>query len=238
MTVTEDLVPVPDLDDLPPMPVAGRLDALRARLDGAGCDALVVSDLTNIRYLTGFTGSAAVLLVGAGAAVFVTDGRYRDQSADQLAAAGVDADLRIVPAEPDAAVADAARGWGVARLGLEADAVTWAAQRRWSGELFSTGELVPTTGVVGALRLVKDHAEVARIRAACDSRSCRPRPTSRPSWTPPCATWARPTSASRRSWRPAPTAPSRTTVRPVGGSRRVIWWSSTSGRWSTATTPT
>jgi Xaa-Pro aminopeptidase len=150
------------------MDVAVRADALREVLAAAGLAAMLVSDLTNIRYLTGFTGSAAVLLVGAEDTVFVTDGRYRDQSADQLAAAGVDADLRIVPAEPDATVADAARERGVARLGLEADAVTWASQRRWSGDLFTTGELVPTNGVVGALRLVKDPGEVARIRAACD----------------------------------------------------------------------
>lgn len=168
MTVTEDHVPVPDLDDLPPMAVSGRIDALTGLLGDAGCDALVVSDLTNVRYLTGFTGSAALLLVGAGGPVFVTDGRYRDQSASELAAAGVDADIRVVAAEPDSAVAAAARDRGVTRLGLEADAVTWAAQRRWSGELFGAGELVPTTGLVGGLRLVKDAGEVARIRAACD----------------------------------------------------------------------
>lgn len=151
---------------LPPMPVRARLEALRARLEDVGCDALVVSNLTNVRYLTGFTGSAALLLVTGDDLVFVTDGRYRDQSADQLAAAGVDAELRIVATEADAAVAEAARRRAVRRLGLEADAITWAAQRRWAGELFD-GELVATTAVVAGLRMVKDPAEVARIRAAC-----------------------------------------------------------------------
>ena len=100
-------------------------------------------------------------------AVFVTDGRYRDQSADQLAAAGVDADIRVVGAEPDAAVAEAAAAAGVRRLGLEADSVTWSQQRRWGGTLFGAGELVPTSGVVESLRLVKDPGEAARIRSAC-----------------------------------------------------------------------
>ena len=59
-------------------------------MDDAGLDALLVTHLTNIRYLTGFTGSAALLLVTSDDALFVTDGRYGAQSADQLGAAGVE----------------------------------------------------------------------------------------------------------------------------------------------------
>jgi Xaa-Pro aminopeptidase len=72
-----------------------------------------------------------------------------------------------VGAEPDAAVADAARAAGVERLGLEADVVTWAQQRRWAETLHADGPLVPTTGLVPSLRLVKNAGEVARIRSAC-----------------------------------------------------------------------
>src|SRR5947209_15382853 len=87
----------PALVRLPPMRVAARADALRAALgDGEhACDALLVSKLVNIRYLTGFTGSAALLLVLPDRLLFVTDGRYEDQAADELAAAGVDAEVRI-----------------------------------------------------------------------------------------------------------------------------------------------
>ena len=49
--------------NLPSMDVAARLPRLRARLDDAGCEALLVTNLKNIRYLTGFTGSAGLLLV-------------------------------------------------------------------------------------------------------------------------------------------------------------------------------
>ena len=58
-----------------------RRDALRALLPAAGVDALLVTDLVNVRYLTGFTGSNAALLVhvdGDAASRFCTDGRYRD----------------------------------------------------------------------------------------------------------------------------------------------------------------
>src|SRR4051812_27940670 len=74
------------LETLPPMDIASRASRLREVLD---VDALLVTKLVNIRYLTGFTGSAAMLLVLPTELVFVTDGRYRDQSAEQLAATGV-----------------------------------------------------------------------------------------------------------------------------------------------------
>jgi Xaa-Pro aminopeptidase len=148
------------------MDVAGRADRLRDRFAGAGCDALLVTNLTNIRYLTGFTGSAALLLVAGDRLLFVTDGRYRDQSADQLAAAGVAAEIEIgrtSEAQRDT-LATAAKG--VDRLGLEAEDVTWAQQQRY-GEWFPGAELVATSGLVEDLRIVKDAGEVARIEAAC-----------------------------------------------------------------------
>ena len=125
MTVTESPNLAPPPTDLPAMEVSARLGRLRDRLDSAGCDALVVTELTNIRYLTGFTGSAAMVLVTATDAVFVTDGRYRDRSADEMAAAGVVADIRIVTGAADEAIAEAALDAGVGRLGLEADHVSW-----------------------------------------------------------------------------------------------------------------
>jgi Xaa-Pro aminopeptidase len=167
MPVTERATPEHAPDDLPPMAIEDRLDRLRDRLDEAGCDAVVVSELTNVRYLTGFTGSAALLLVTPDDAVFVSDGRYRDQSSDELSAAGVRAQIKIVPAAPDAVVAEAARSAGVGRLGLEAGSVTWSQQRRWEAELFPGAELVPTSDLVEGLRLVKDAGEAARIRSAC-----------------------------------------------------------------------
>jgi Xaa-Pro aminopeptidase len=167
MAVTENETLAARPDDLPPMDVAGRIGRLREQLEPAGCDALVVTDLTNVRYLTGFTGSAAILLVGTDEVLFVSDGRYRDQSAAELSDAGVDARIEIVPAGPDGVVADAARAAGVLRLGLEAGSVTWAQQQRWASELFSDGALVPTAGVVEDLRLVKDAGEAVRIRSAC-----------------------------------------------------------------------
>ena len=164
-----DPLALPDLDALPPVAVGPRLDALRAAVADAGCGAVLVTHLPNIRYLTGFTGSAGLLLVDAEGALFVTDGRYRDQAADQLASAGAAADV-VVPdtvAGQRAAVAERVAAAGVARLGLEAEHVSWAEHRRYAGAWFPEVELVATEDLVEGLRLVKDEAELARIAAAC-----------------------------------------------------------------------
>src|SRR3954452_2689305 len=77
--------------------IAGRLGRLRPRLADAGCEALLVTNLVNVRYLTGFTGSAGLLLVLADEVLLTTDGRYRDQAAEQLTASGVDARISVGP---------------------------------------------------------------------------------------------------------------------------------------------
>jgi len=154
------------LTSLPPMETALRADRLRAGLAGAGCEALLVTRLVNIRYLTGFTGSAAMLLVTPDDLVFVTDGRYGEQSAEQLGAAGVVAAIEVSTtlAGQQAALQAAVRG--VTRLGLEAESVSWAQQRRFASDWFPDAELVPTVGLVDDLRRVKDAGEVARMQAA------------------------------------------------------------------------
>lgn len=152
---------------LPAMEVAARGERLRAGLDEAGCDALLVTHLTNIRYLTGFTGSAALLLVDGNGLLLVTDGRYEEQAHDELARSGAAADIAIGRSTAAQRELVASRCAGTERLGLEAEHVTWAAQRRYAEEWFPDASLVPTADAVEALRASKDAGEVARIEAAC-----------------------------------------------------------------------
>jgi len=155
---------------LAPMDVAARADRVRAAFAGAadvaGIDALLVTRLPNVRYLTGFTGSAGAVAVTPDRLLLVTDGRYAEQSRAQLEAAGVDATVVIGATQADqlAAVAEVVAGHD--RLGVEADGVTWAQQRDLAGR-FGAHELVATRDLVEAVRRVKEPAEVARIRAAC-----------------------------------------------------------------------
>jgi Xaa-Pro aminopeptidase len=160
--------PEPELE---PLEVAGRLDRLRSLLvdagpDGRPVEGLLVTTPANIRWLTGFSGSAGLLLVTAGRAVLTTDGRYRTQSAEQLAEAGVASDVDVeiggVQAQREALRSGAA---GLSEVGLEAEHVTWSSQRSWA-ELLAPVSLVPTRGLVEQLRVVKDPGEVARMARA------------------------------------------------------------------------
>jgi Xaa-Pro aminopeptidase len=156
--------------DLPAMDVASRLDRARTALAGAdgGCGALLVSHLTNIRYLTGFTGSAALLVLPVdGDVVLVTDGRYEEQAGGEVARTGAPVEVRIGRTVARQRELVGGLLGGAARVGLEADHVSWADQRRYAASWLPDAELVATSGLVEELRVTKDEGEVARIEAAC-----------------------------------------------------------------------
>jgi Xaa-Pro aminopeptidase len=148
---------------MPPLEVAGRCARVLQRFDQA--EALLVSDLTNIRWLTGFTGSNGWVLLSPDEVVLVTDGRYGDQARAQLAAAGVDG--RVVVCLSGAAILDAlaVEVAPFATVGFEAAHVTYEQFQRWQGKFATT--LIPVSGVVEAERRRKDAGEIARMAEAC-----------------------------------------------------------------------
>jgi len=148
------------------MNVADRARRLREHLDPAGCDALLVTRLVNIRYLTGFTGSAALLLVLPDELLFLTDGRYGDRAAEELGRAGVTAEISVGRTQAEQKDTVTTRAAGSKRLGLEAEEVTWAQHRRFAADWFPGLELVPTEDLVEGLRRVKDAGEVDRVAEA------------------------------------------------------------------------
>lgn len=177
--------PIPDigaditarLAQLEPLVAGGRAARLRVSFDAAAIDALVVTSLTNIRYLTGFTGSAGVVVVTAEELVLVTDGRYREQAADQAARSASGARVEISSTAQRELIVAAVGN--TARVGLEADHITWSTQRRYAAEWFADRSLVPTTGLVEALRRTKEPGELQRIELAAaiaDSALARLRP--------------------------------------------------------------
>lgn len=154
---------MPALHDLAPVGYAGRADRVRARLDSVGVDGLAITDLTNVRWLTGFTGSNGAVALLPDRLVLVTDGRYRDRAADELAAAGVEAEVVIgfTQAEQHEAFVSAFAGLG--RVGAEAASLTHAKWQRLANDL----QLVAADGQIEDERRVKDAGEIARIAAAC-----------------------------------------------------------------------
>jgi Xaa-Pro aminopeptidase len=148
---------------VPPDRRSERQTALRGALEADGLDALLVTHLPNIRYLTGFTGSAALLLVGPDATTLITDFRYAVQAPNEAgSAAVVEIDQKSVWDRLGRLLAVAAPG----ALGIEAQALTVRDAERVAG--LTRGRLVPTSDLVERLRAVKSPEEVAAIRAAAD----------------------------------------------------------------------
>ncbi|MFB3737414.1 MAG: M24 family metallopeptidase [Candidatus Velamenicoccus archaeovorus] len=134
---------------------------LAERLDGAGVEALLVSRLPNVRYLTGFTGSNGQVIVRAdGSALFLTDGRYDEQSRREVP----DLERRIYLEGMVAAVREAATQLGLGRLGFEGDGLTYRTYTDIAGDL--PVELVAVNGVVERLRWVKDPEELVVVGRA------------------------------------------------------------------------
>ena len=135
-----------------------RADRLAAALE---VDALLITNLVNLRYVTGFTGSNGIAVVGRDLRRFVTDFRYIEQAAEQVD--GFDSEL--APQVFDDALRD---GWpdGPLRLGFEDQHVSVRRHGRLRELLPERIELVPAGGAVEELRAIKDAAEVERIGAA------------------------------------------------------------------------
>lgn len=140
----------------------GRRDRLRDRLRAQGADAVLVTRLVNVRYLTGFTGSnAALLVVADGPDIFCTDGRYTTQSAAQVP------DLeRVIDRNCPIALTTRAAKDGIGRLAYESHDVSVDAHAAL-GEVLGGGELVSIERAVERLRMVKDEQEIDCLRAAC-----------------------------------------------------------------------
>ena len=140
-----------------------RADRIAAIAHERGLDLLLVCDLTNLRYLTGFTGSNGMAVVGRDVRRFITDFRYVEQAAQEVD--GFDREQA-----PQEFVAALAEGWpaGELRLGFEDEHVSVRRHGRLRDVLPARVELVPAGGIVEQLRAVKDAGEVARIRAAAE----------------------------------------------------------------------
>jgi Xaa-Pro aminopeptidase len=142
---------------------AERQADLRAALGAEGLDGLLITHLPNVRYLTGFTGSAALLLVHVEATVLVTDFRYAVQAADEVEdAATVEVDQKSVWDRLGRVLS----GFPIGVIGIEAHALTVKDAERVGG--LTRSRVVPAGDHVERLRTVKSPEEVTAIRAAAE----------------------------------------------------------------------
>jgi Xaa-Pro aminopeptidase len=142
--------------------MSARVERVLEQLRERELDLLLVTDLVNVRYLTGFTGTNGAALVGDGQRTFLTDFRYLSQSADEVP----DWDREIASNDLLAGVARAVPDDGALRVGFD-DAKLAVKSHGHLRELVRDDvELVAAGGLVEDLRAVKDAEEIERIRAA------------------------------------------------------------------------
>ena len=143
------------------MSFASRLAAIHERLRAENLDALLVTSLPNIRYLSRFSGSTGMLLVRPGADLFISDFRYHTQYEQE-----VDKSFALLDNSGKDLVKELLPSFGVSNIAFESDHVTTTTSAKF-GALQGV-MLQPTTMWVENLRMVKDDAELAAIQAAID----------------------------------------------------------------------
>ena len=143
------------------MDYEGRIARLRDALGGAGVDALLVTNLTNVRYLCGFSGSNGQMLVTPSAAVFFTDPRYRARAGQLVEGA----DVVVYDAFLHESLAPALETTGTSKVGIESTTMTVATRDQLVEKLPGV-ELAPTKNLVEELRRRKEDEEVALLREA------------------------------------------------------------------------
>jgi Xaa-Pro aminopeptidase len=136
----------------------GRGDRLEAALGERGLDRMLVTDLTNVRYLTGFTGTNGAAICGPGVRLFLTDFRYTERAAAEVS------EWETITLTGDwlAGIAERLSG----KVGFEDDHVSVRSFNKLAEKLPEGVEAVGAGGAVEGLRRVKDDVELAAIAEA------------------------------------------------------------------------
>jgi Xaa-Pro aminopeptidase len=145
--------------------MSDRRQKLRRQVKQEGLDALLVTNFTNVTYLTGFTGDDSYLLVTAQGDVLISDQRYTTQLEEECP--GLELAIRGPGTKMREWTAKVLKKAKITRLGVEADSMTVGQRDALAADL-PKAELVPTSGWVEELRLLKDKDEVERTRRAGD----------------------------------------------------------------------
>ncbi len=148
-------------------PAVGRIDRVRARIEELGLDALLITDPSNRRWVSGFTGSTGALLVDRERALFAADSRYWEQVAEQAPEFTL---VRVAGATMVTAP-ELLEGRGGGKLGFEPASMTVTLHGQWQQAIAALPEsrrpaLTPAPDAVEQLRMVKEPDELAAISCA------------------------------------------------------------------------
>ncbi|MDI6775884.1 MAG: Xaa-Pro peptidase family protein [Syntrophales bacterium] len=146
---------------VPPERIAG----IRSRLPRLGIEAILILDMINIRYLTGFAGSEGALLIGQEWTTLLVDGRYATQARQEAPEVKVFEYQDKIDGIVTAILNDGAK-----TVGFEAQAISYDTYARLKDSL-KGAKLKPISDEIGTIRAIKDEREIALIRKAAEISS-------------------------------------------------------------------
>ncbi len=139
-----------------------RVNSLREQMKSEGISSFLITSPYNLRYLTGFTGTTGLALIGLEETFFITDFRYTEQAAKQCV--GFEIVKNVGPILE--VVADLVESKNIENLGFEESFVPFKQYVELEGLL--EVDLIPVSGMVEELREVKDEEEIAIVEKACE----------------------------------------------------------------------
>jgi len=143
--------------------VINNLSSLKDVMRAAQCDAILITGIENIRYLTGFTGSSGVLLITDNGGIFFTDSRYTEQACKEVKGKVKIRECKKQVPELSAAISAAS----LKKVGFEDSDLTFQGYQELKKELKGV-KLVPLKDRLTLLRGVKSKGELRLISGAVD----------------------------------------------------------------------
>jgi Xaa-Pro aminopeptidase len=144
-------------------PFARRIARARAAMAEKQLPALLLTNIPNIQWISGFTGSSAFVVITPTDAILATDSRYNEQAAAQCP----DYRVELLPTSAPDEVVKVLAAVAPPKLSFEAGHMTVELFGKYREKLDRGIELVPTASLVETLRLIKDPEEIEKIQAAC-----------------------------------------------------------------------
>lgn len=139
-----------------------KLKKLRTELEAKDLDGMIITNAYNRRYISGFTGSAGVVLITQNNQIFITDFRYVEQAQAQCEGFEI---IQHKQALIDK-LAELISAYNLNRIAFEEDDLTYQTFKNYENKI--EGELVPTTGIVQAIRMIKTNDELAIMKKAAE----------------------------------------------------------------------
>ncbi|WP_175072966.1 Xaa-Pro peptidase family protein [Terribacillus sp. AE2B 122] len=139
-----------------------KIEKLRALMEKKKLDAFIVTSAQNRRYISGFTGSAGLLIITKSKQLFITDFRYMEQATEQAP------DFEIIEHKQSIIQEAAAQllKEGAQQAGFEHEDVTFALYQQFQNAVHA--DLIPASGLIEELRLIKSEAELAIMKTAAE----------------------------------------------------------------------